>query len=127
GKILSRAEAQVMRLACIYALLDCSEVVRIDHLEAAVALWEYSETSARLIFGDGVGDSDLERLLNALKDQPEGLTRSQISRHVFRRHKKSAELVALLTDALTQGLVHRKSDASTGGRASERWFFGRAA
>ena len=45
GLVLSRAEAQVMRLACIYALLDCSEVVRLEHLGAALEVWDYCAAS----------------------------------------------------------------------------------
>src|SRR5437763_14431983 len=56
GAVTSRAEAQVMRLACLYALLDCSTVISRKHLEAALALWQYCENSARFIFGDDLGD-----------------------------------------------------------------------
>ena len=43
GAVTSRAEAQVVRLSLIYALLDCSPVIRQEHLLAALALWEYCE------------------------------------------------------------------------------------
>jgi len=56
GAVTSRAEAQVMRLACIYALLDRETEVRKVHLEAALAVWNYCEASARYIFGDALGD-----------------------------------------------------------------------
>ncbi len=125
GKILSRAEAQVMRAACLYALLDMADQVRILHLEAAVAAWEFNEASTRLIFGEGMGDPDAEKLLKGLKENPQGLTRSQINADIFKRNKKASELGALLSDMLTQGLIHRKTDQSTGGRAAERWYFGR--
>ena len=38
GTITSRAAPQTMRLACLYALLDHSDVVKEEHLLAAVAL-----------------------------------------------------------------------------------------
>src|SRR5262249_32262647 len=47
GSITSRAEAQTMRLACVYALLDASSVVSAEHLLAALAVWQYCEDSAR--------------------------------------------------------------------------------
>jgi tetratricopeptide (TPR) repeat protein len=50
GAVTSRAEAQVMRVACIYALLDRSEAVTRDHLNAALAVWQYCAASARYIF-----------------------------------------------------------------------------
>ena len=35
GAVTARAEAQTMRLACLYALLDSSPIIRFEHLEAA--------------------------------------------------------------------------------------------
>jgi len=43
GAIIGRAEAQTMRLACLYALLDNSDLVRVEHLQAALALWDFAE------------------------------------------------------------------------------------
>ncbi len=39
GSVVSRAEAQVMRLALVYALLDESTVIEHVHLEAALEVW----------------------------------------------------------------------------------------
>ena len=54
GAAISRAEAQVVRLSLIYALLDLSPSILPTHLEAALALWRYAEDSARFIFGDAL-------------------------------------------------------------------------
>src|SRR6185295_11508058 len=56
GAVTGRAEAQVMRLACIYALLDSSHEIRAPHMVAALAVWQYCLESARYIFGDSLGD-----------------------------------------------------------------------
>jgi hypothetical protein len=125
GKILSRAEAQVMRVACVYAVLEGSDLVRIEHLKAAGALWEYCEASVRLVFGDALGDPNTTKLLAALNAAPLGLTKSEINSQVFNRNKKAGELATILSDLLTAGLIHRKSDSSTGGRKSERWLAGK--
>ena len=90
GKILSRAEAQVMRIACLYAVLDGELEVDAVHLFAALALWEYCDASARLVFGNGGADPDVEKLVEALKASPDGLTRSQINVDVFGKHKRCA-------------------------------------
>lgn len=66
GAIISRAEAQVMRLACLYALLDFSYFVRPEHLKAALALWEYCEASCQYIFGDTLGDPVADEILSRL-------------------------------------------------------------
>lgn len=68
GSVVSRGEAQVMRLACLYALQDMSYVVTPDHLTAALALWEYCESSAKYIFGERLGDPIADEILKALRD-----------------------------------------------------------
>ena len=56
GAITGRAEAQVLRLSCLYALMDQSAVVTRQHLTAAIALWDYAAQSAQYLFGDSLGD-----------------------------------------------------------------------
>jgi hypothetical protein len=56
GAITARAEAQVIRLAVIYALLDGRAEIGAGHLKAAIAVWEYAEASAEYIWGDTLGD-----------------------------------------------------------------------
>ncbi len=67
GAITSRAEAQVLRLSMIYALMDCSAVIQLPHLEAALALWEYCEQSVELIFEDQTGDRNVDSVAKLLK------------------------------------------------------------
>jgi hypothetical protein len=127
GKMLARAEPQVMRIACIYAMLDGSSVVREEHLEAALAVWDYAEASARFIFGDSLGDPKAERLLNTLRETPKGLTRTQISRDVFCGNMKKDQLAKLLQHLLNLGLIHRTTrDEGKPGPLAEVWFSGRA-
>jgi hypothetical protein len=49
GAATSRAEAQVLRLSAIFAVLDMSETIRVEHLHAALAVWDYAFDSARYI------------------------------------------------------------------------------
>jgi hypothetical protein len=74
GAISSRAEAQVVRLALLYALLDLelrpSEpkvTMGLHHLNAALAVWSYCEYSARHIFGELLGDPIADEILRALR------------------------------------------------------------
>src|SRR5206468_1439860 len=78
--ILSRAEAQARRLAMVYAMLDGEHAITDYHLAAAIFLFDYCERSAAYIFGRGVGSSDSDVILRALKEHPEGLTQTKISR-----------------------------------------------
>ena len=45
-----RAEAQVMRLVLVYALMDSASKFSGLTFEAAYALWQYCEASAQYIF-----------------------------------------------------------------------------
>jgi hypothetical protein len=121
GAITSRAEAQVMRLACVYALMDCSDIVRRVHLESALALWQYCEDSARYVFGDVSGDETEEKILNALREAAhDGLTQTQIN-GLFSGHKKAFELSGILQDLCERELVY-SNEEKTVGRSIKRWF-----
>jgi hypothetical protein len=120
GAVTSRAEAQVMRLACLYALQDMSYVVRPEHLTAALALWEYCEASARYIFGQRLGDPVADELLSALRKHAQGMTRTEI-RDWFQRNRKVQEIDRALLLLSKQGLI-RREDSQSGGRPVERWF-----
>jgi hypothetical protein len=67
GALLGRAEAQVMRLSALYAVLGGHANIDVEHLKAALALWDYAESSNRLIFGDGTGDKIADAILGALR------------------------------------------------------------
>jgi hypothetical protein len=119
--VTSRAEAHSLRLALTYALMDRSDRIEPEHLEAALAVWDYAERSARHIFGDSTGDRDADRILEALRATPEGLTRSEIRLQVFGNNKTAKTIAAALGLLLRLGRVHRQP-VDTGGRRAERWF-----
>jgi len=120
GAITGRAEAQVMRLAVIYALLDGCREVRVEHLRAALALWDYSERSAAYIFGATLGDPVADEILAALLQAPDGLTRTAI-RDLFKRHQ-AVERIDLALAALAEAKLAVRRDIKTGGRTAEAWF-----
>ena len=120
GAVTSRADPQVMRLACLYALLDHSTKVRKCHLEAALALWQHSLESAGMIFGSNTGDRDGDRLLTAISRSLNGLTRTEIS-DFFHRNKSKAELDDLLELLQRQSRICRKPEAGPDDRLIERW------
>ena len=107
-----------MRLACIYALLDCSAVVRPDHLKAALGLWDYAETSTRRIFGDRLGNPVADRILAALR-AAEQLSETEIH-DLFGRHKPGWEIDQGLELLLRLGLAVPVV-LTTGGRPRTVW------
>jgi hypothetical protein len=121
GALLARAEAHVMRLALLYALLDCSATIQARHLLAAIAVWEYCERSVHFVFGDSLGDPVADELLRALRGAfPAGLTRTEISNY-FQRNVPANQIGRALGLLLQEKLVRREPE-QTGGRPSERWY-----
>jgi hypothetical protein len=119
GAVISRAEAQVMRLACLYAVLDKSNTITTDHLLAALALWNYCEASARYIWGDATGDPVADRILGAIRHTDEGLSRTEI-RDLFSRHEPGRRIDLALSSMESLNLIQRTRE-ETGGRPIERW------
>ena len=119
GSITARVEAQVIRLATVYAMLDGSSVMKVPHLEAALAVWEYAEASACYIFGSTTGDPMADELLHALKAAPDGLTRTAIS-ELFKRHKSKARINSALDTLAKAGKVKMEA-IQTDGRSIELW------
>ena len=119
GAVTSRAEAQVVRLSLIYALLDCSPVIRQEHLLAALALWEYCEASAKHIFGDALGDPVADEIYEALSRNPAGMTRTEISA-LFNRHKNASQIGTALSLLQREGRI-RVETLKTDGRDAEIW------
>ncbi len=121
GAVTSRAEAHVLRLSALYAALDASAWIRVEHLLAALAVWEYCLDSARCLFGDALGDPYADPIRAALRAAPEGLDRTTISGELFRRSVPASRLDTALTRLLDAGLAVRTRQ-ETGGRPREVWF-----
>jgi hypothetical protein len=103
GAITARAEAQTLRLAMIYALLDSTGAISKAHIQAALAVWEYCEASAVRIFGSLLGDGVADEILSALqKVGSKGLSRTEI-RDLFGRNRSSERIGAALALLLTRG------------------------
>jgi hypothetical protein len=119
GAVLARAEAQVIRLALTYALLDQSPYISTPHLRAALECWRYAEQSARFVFGDALGEPVADGILAALRQAPDGLTRTQIS-EVFDHHVTANKLAQGFQILQRAGLVTPEKRA-TDGRPAVVW------
>ncbi len=116
GAVTSRAEAQVLRLSTLYAVLDRSPVVRSDHLIAALALWQYAEASAIYIFASRAGDFVQDKIMAALKEAGgAGLDLTAIYK-LFGGHVPSARRRAALDALEEQRLIVKREDNDTGGK-----------
>jgi len=115
GAVTGRAEAQVLRLALVYAMLDQSRLIGQEHLMAALALWDYCLASVRYIFGDSRGGLE-DEILKALANGP--MTRTALNNH-FGGHKRSSEIRTALSSLAAQGALRVDTDNDTGGRPVE--------
>jgi len=119
GAVTARAEAYVVRLALIYAILDAAPSIGTAHLEAALECWRYAEQSAQFVFGDALGDPVADTILAALRQQPGGMTGTDL-RDLFHRHAKPAQLDRALQRLLKEGFATSARE-QTAGRPTVRW------
>jgi Protein of unknown function (DUF3987) len=111
GTLTARAEAQLLRLSLIYALLDGTDVIQRSHLEAAWEFWRYCRWSAQHIWvGPGTGDPDLDRIADIL-DGGDRLDARALDR-MFYGHRSGAEV---RRKAITAGIAVEERE-KTGGR-----------
>ena len=120
GAVTARAEAQVIRLSLIFALLDSKDEIDTVHLGAAMAVWAYCDQSANLIFGDSLGDPVADDILTALRRNAGGMTRTDIN-NLFGRHRTSDQIERGAGDAPEPG---PRQASRTGRRPAGRWRLG---
>jgi hypothetical protein len=115
GALTARAEAQVARLALVYALLDRSRVVEVDHLAAAEALWGYAERSVRYVFGDSTGNRDADYIRRLLAEiGPAG--KEELRRETGIREGARLQAAIDLLRGLDLVVVTKGEAGSRGGR-----------
>jgi hypothetical protein len=120
GAVTSRAEAQVIRLALLYSLMDPqAQLIEVDHLRAALAVWQFCDESARYIFGEADADPAVNRLMAALESGPK--TRTELNA-LFSGHLSSDRITDILSRQQALGRITMHRERSTGGgRLFEHW------
>ena len=120
GAVTARAEAQCLRLALLYALLDESECIDDPHVMAALSIWDRAAESARYVFGSALGDPVADEIYRSLRASGnDGLTRTGISK-LFNRHQ-TAERIKVALDLLETKGMARSERMETTGAPSEVW------
>ncbi len=119
GQLTARAEAHVIRLALIYALLDGQKTIQPEHLHPALALWDYASRSAAWALGQATGDPLAEHIHAALIRSPDGLTRTQI-RDLCQRNLPADRVEQALNTLAATGRASQQRTL-TGGRPAELW------
>ena len=121
GNVCNRAEAQVLRLSVLFALSDASAVIKRQHLEAALAFWDYCKASAEYLFGDRLANANAQKIRDGLRVRPAGMTRKMILDEIFQRNIPRDALDLALTTLESLKFARKKME-ETGGRQAERWF-----
>jgi hypothetical protein len=119
GGVISRAEAQVVRLSVLYAVCDRSAEIRAPHLQAALALWDYAEASARRIFGGRIGMPLADAILDAMNARERSMDLTDIS-DLLGRHRTAEEIQEALGYLEKMGKA-RRSQRVTAGRPATVW------
>jgi hypothetical protein len=88
--------------------------LRKPHIEAALAVWAYSEEPARYIFGDALGDPLADQILVLLRRAGrQGMTRNEI-RDSFQRHRTAGEIAGALAVLLDNGFAYSRPEQTSG-------------
>jgi len=123
GATIARAEAQTLRLALIFALLDCSGAIKPAHLRQAVAVWQYCRDSAAYLFGAMSTDKMVERVAKIITEAgAEGISQADLSK-ALNRHVKGDRLAAILAELQAAGRV-TQTRVDTPGRPAVIWRVG---
>ena len=119
GAVTARGPALVLRLALIYAVLDRPKqpTIKVEHLRAAMAVWQYNCDSVELLFDSKTGDKLGDKLYHLIRSN------GQMTRKGFHKHLSNAQKT-LLRETLqrleAQGLVCSER-VTTKGRPKEIW------
>lgn len=120
GAIINRGEAQALRLAMLYALLDGRQAIGEAHLRAALAFWSYCRDSALCIFGGREADPVTEKVLAVLKAGPKTTTELH---EALGRNCPAPRLREILEGLTAQGRVTSGTEKAEGNGRRPRMIF----
>ncbi len=114
----SRGHVMVMRMSLIFAALDGSDFITLEHQTAALAIWDYCERCAAYLFGDLTSDPVENTVADAIKKHGK-MTRTAI-RDLFGRHL-DPKIIGIALESLEKRGMIRREDVKTAGRSAETW------
>jgi hypothetical protein len=121
--LVKRAPILVMRIALCYAIADAAQEVTMEHLTAALALWEFCARSAERIYSIPTGSLparvDPRRqglLFDYLCRDGDWVSRAEIVATVFHGNVSKVEVDEVIDSLVGQRLVEQRTVTATGGR-----------
>jgi hypothetical protein len=119
--VLVRDTSHLLKLAMIYAVLDKTNKIETIHLEAALAVCDYSQASARWLFAEHTGNPLANAIYRALLRELAGLSKTQISNQVCYRNTPSSKLDEALEALAKNGLAKMTIQLGEKGVKIEQW------
>jgi hypothetical protein len=120
--VLVRDTSHLLKLALIYAILDQVDYIDTVHLQAALALCDYSQATARWLFTERTGNKLANTIFWALCRNPEGMTRDMIIDDVCYRNTPKIQLDQALESLSKNDMVRMELIKIKKGRKIEKWF-----
>jgi len=115
GCMVNRAEAHVIRLSLIYALIAGHSSIEVDDLTAALSFWRYCYESALYVFGGSYADSAKNKIFSALQEADGNcMTKSDIRTAVFSGHISKERLSEVIEQMADAGIVSVESEPTGG-------------
>jgi hypothetical protein len=111
----------LLKLAMIFAVLDKANKIEASHLQASLAVCDYSQTSARWLFAEHTGNPLANKIYRALLREPAGLSKTEISSQVCFRNTPSSNLDEALEALAKNGLARLTIHLSEKGGKLEQW------
>jgi hypothetical protein len=118
GSLIARGAPCVLRLAMGYALIAGSSRIDVEHLNAALEVWAYSERTVDYLWGETTGNPHADVILGEMRARGE-ITRTDI-RDLFSRNEPKHVIDAALELLLLLGKAESRRRVS-GGRPTELW------
>jgi Protein of unknown function (DUF3987) len=112
GKMTARAAAHIRRIAMLYALIDLTDQIELEHFHAAKKLWDYCSESAMFIFS-GMTKEQL-RVVQWINLRGTA-TFKKVREDLYHRNKPAATIRADLDGLVKSGrLFERAGTYATG-------------
>lgn len=113
----ARARPLLFKLAMIYAAIDGSNKIEVDHFLAARSLWTYCSRSARAFFGAKSGNENVDRFMemwrwNGFAD----MTLRDVS-DLFSRNMNASKRNQMLDVLSRDGVLRVEKGVAESGRA----------
>ena len=121
GALCARAEAHAIRLALLYALADGERQINVEHLQAALALWDYAARSASWALARRDRRPARRTDPHRAPRHPSRADTQPDLRSDALQHNQPADQIQKALDALTLAGRATRTQIPTAGRPAELW------